>query len=357
MSANPTENLDIKQSEDSLSNVESSVDPETPIVESEEPASKKARKPFVFTEKRKEAFERCRQRREERAKEKRASAAEMAEVRKILSIMKADKSAPPLFSTQPIPASMENRSTQDLTDSVPRAASNLTMTSTPINLPQHLQLRSQTLAQKAPEVLPLPKLETAATPLTSPALTPPVSTLETQQSSSSMATTTSSHEVSPFSVAEVPIAEVDFSKSSCQKSSYGQDTEINERKRKVQFDMNEEYIEGVGAGNHPPFYEGANETQHMAIDHEESPYYRVKDTDSLDDDTLYALLMEARRRKETSSVYQMRRDSGKMQRPTQASLFLDSVGGNMSHPSQLFSSHLIHSAKPKASAPSNFTWL
>jgi hypothetical protein len=129
-------------------------------------------------------------------------------------------------------------------------------------------------------------------------------------------------------------------------------------KRKVHFNTDEdEMIEGVGAGNHPPYLR--EESRHaMEEEEEQAPYYRVQNTDDLDDDTLYALLLEARRRKERSnSVFETRRTTGKMQRPSQASLFLDSVGGESNHPSQLFNSHFIHSAKPKAGSNTGFTWL
>ena len=150
---------------------------------------------------------------------------------------------------------------------------------------------------------------------------------------------------------------------SLQKSESEHDREHESRKRKVTFDIQEYPIEGVGAGNHPPFHHDDSEDDEMAgttsDERYNTAYNRVPNPSELDDDTLYALLNEARRRTERASIYASRRDTGKMQRPSQASLFLDSVGGQtFHHPSQLFNSHHVSSrTHTGSSAAQGFLWL
>jgi len=335
------ENVEVKQSEPEVVEVPDSTTSHSPD-ESQEPPTKKARKPFVFTEKRKEAFERCRQRREERAREKRASAMELTAVRDMMNQLKADRcsNTQPLFSTQ----SSAHRTTQDLTDCVPLAASNLTMTSTPINLPQQIKSAQVKMEEMVMTTSSMSK-ETVESPK-------PTLQQSSPSSSSLPREANVSQNVSSIVVQEIPLSFEGDQNQDTYSQNHGT------LKRKVHFNTDEdEMIEGVGAGNHPPYLR--EESKHaMEEEEDQAPYYRVQNTDDLDDDTLYALLLEARRRKERSnSVFETRRTTGKMQRPSQASLFLDSVGGESNHPSQLFNSHFIHSAKPKAGSNTGFTWL
>ena len=299
-----------------------------PVELTSEPPTKKARKPFVFTEKRKEAFERCRQRREERAREKRASGqANFKEVQIYMQRLKSDKNAPatPLFSTQSI-----TRNTPDSTDCVPRAASNLTMPTTQINLPSQIKLKEETL------VLPTATSSTSLAPS------------QPQEAQAPIQPSTMSETSSPSMEVEAQTSTV-HKEEEKKHAVYEEQT----RKRKVHFQRHEEE-ELVGAGNHPRYADEDDEDANIPMPLQ---YHQIKNVDALDDDTLFMLLAEAKRRTEMQNMYSNRREYGKMQRPSQAALFLDSVASpSQFHPSQLFNSNQIHSAKPKSQV-SHFTWL
>jgi hypothetical protein len=85
---------------------------------------------------------------------------------------------------------------------------------------------------------------------------------------------------------------------------------------------------GQGAGNHAPFIP--------------QKYNQVLDPSQLDDDTLYRLLNEAKAREERKSLFEMRRQEHKVQRPSNASMFLDSVQSFTNHPAQLFNANSLY---------------
>jgi hypothetical protein len=327
--------------------------------ESEAPPLKKQRKPFVFTDKRKEAFERCRQRREEKAKEKRASGLYKYQVQEYMSKLKAankyKKIADELNDTnEPIlPSSpsayITHRQTHEPLDCVPTAATTLTIPTTHPNLPP---------------ITEPPKLSMEAT--ASMATSNSVSTEPVQTTMSNVSVL----QVTPQmlqsqSSKSLPVdddEEMDTHDSYQQRMQAPQQVQVQvqqeSRKRKVQFsDTPSQQHELVGAGNHPSFEENDMEEE----EDEDSPpqmyYQNVIDPSKLNDDELVALLSEAKARLQQRSMYDTRRETGKQRRPSQASLFLDTVGGaHTTHPSQLFSNHNLHqTAKPRATG--HLVWL
>lgn len=329
---------------ESNSNVESKQSEETKVNVPEdsnligEPPAKKARKPFVFTEKRKEAFERCRQRREERAKEKRESGYYQYQIKEYMKAYKREleenRKAMSDICLPPLPLPHPHRQQQLQTDCVPTVATELTIPTTQPNQPpptivsQMSQKPMEVVEEKIVLMQPPPQTETQS-----------VSAQETihpsQLSSNQLKT----------NMNELNI----------------QNQQVETRKRKVDFAETDTYI-GVGAGNHMPLQSSTYVDDEDEDDENDMQVYTKPNRSmDMDDEDLIALLEEAKQRVQRRSVnttmLQQRRTIGKQQRPSQASLFLDTVSGSgVTHPSQLFSNHNLHqSAKPKSS--SAFVWL
>lgn len=314
----------ISEISESNSNVESKQSEEvsTTVLEEnkDQPPAKKARKPFVFTEKRREAFERCRQRREEKAKEKRESGYFNYQIKEYMraikheaQLRKKEAASDPSLLSLPSP----HRPQPLPTDCVPTVATELTIPTSQPNLPPPVAVSQ--MSQKPMEVVE-------------------------QKIASSL-----SIELPPATTSIVESEEKIDNK--LQTQSQSQDT----RKRKVDFAETDTYI-GIGAGNHQAdeLYEEDEDEDNFEEQIQNQPSRNRMD---IDDDSLIALLEEAKQRVQQRSIFTQKRTNVKQMRPSQASLFLDSVSGSMTHPSQLFSNHnLHHTAKPKPST-SSFVWL
>ncbi len=294
-----------------------------PITESvdslttEEPTTKKPRKPFVFTEKRRQAFEKCRQLRAEKVAERQKALSE--------------------GQVSDLPRWRVHRELKRL-----RQQLELTNTNSADFTPQ-----SQTQ-----EVVSAKEMEISAQ---SPNQPP-----EIMEMSARSVDTNLKMEMVPI---QVPM--IQSSQSTTESSSIRM--EVEDRKRKhvefadtidtinedddSQMEMEDESEDvsyhGTGAGNHAPF--------------EYQKYNEVINPSTLDDETLYRLLNEAKAREERKSIFEHRRTEHKMQRPSNASMFLDSVQSFNNHPSQLFNANSLYirnnaSAQP-SSHQSNYTWL
>lgn len=303
-----------------------------------EPPAKKARKPFVFTEKRKEAFERCRQRREERAKEKRESGYYNYQIKEYMQAFKREleesKKATSDICLPPLPSS--HRQQQLQTDCVPTAATELTI---PTTNPNQAPASTQSQMMQRPMEVVEEKIPSYSSQI------PQEQSVNTQNVQST-------------------IVDSQINEENIKHPLKLQNQQVETRKRKVDFAETDTYI-GMGAGNHPPLQQYQDEDEDDEDDrmvYTKPQQSKLNSTMDIDDDDLIALLEEAKqrvqRRNANSVMLHDRRVQGKQMRPSQASLFLDTVSGSgVVHPSQLFSNHNLHqSAKPRSSS-SAFVWL
>jgi hypothetical protein len=278
---------------------------------SEEPTVKKPRKPFVFTEKRRQAFEKCRQLRAEKVAERQKALSEgqvsdlprwrvhreLKRLRQQLELTNTNTvDFTPQSQTQEvttakemeISAQLPNQAPQIMETNAPSVDTNLKMEMKPIEIPmmQSSQLTNESIPMK----------------------------METEDRKRK---------------------HVEFA-----DTIYEEESEMEDESDNISF-------HGTGAGNHAPFID--------------EKYEDTVDPSNLDDETLYRLLAEAKAREERKSLFEHRRTEHKIQRPSNASMFLDSVQSFNNHPSQLFNANSLYVRNNVSSLPvnrqSNYTWL
>lgn len=326
-------NESLKQSEEVDTKAEklpTLTESQSEIVESEnlnsdDQGGKKPRKPFVFTEARKAAFERCRVRRAEKLKEIREGV-----VSKPLTVRQIKKEL--------TRARLEYKTKIDLfKQSISRNQS----------ADQLTQSKELTISALQPNVSELPSAPAPVAQSMEVNEVPITAMIQQQQQLQ-----TESQTSLPSAIPSMEV-EMTSSNSSSSSPTTAFPTQSDERKRKhsVHFqdeietrehavDEEEDDVHmGVGAGNHPP-------------------YDQVIDPTQLDDDTLMRLLQEARARQERGSMFESRRVEVKAPRPSNASMFLDTIQPMYNHPSQLFNvNSQFVKREPRPQASNSFVWL
>jgi len=280
---------------------------------------KKTRAPYVYTEKRKQAFELCRLRRAETiAKRKAVEQVETAAKKEVRSNIRTLRNLMEVVDPKLISNTLQHtlRSVQS-SQTMPSTAPDLTVSSTAPNLP--------------PLPGPLPELSEVPAPM--PAASTPMEE-ETPTASPPPPVTTAPASDPPadprlLRVTERPI------------------------KRKQSPPRR-----GTGAGNHEP-YEG--DPGYVEANYE--PREEAVDIDAMTDEQLTEFMARARANAEARGLFNVRRMTNKMARPSHATMFLDHsyMHAQTSHPSMLGSRMQSQQQPPSAggagAGASDFLWL
>jgi hypothetical protein len=338
----------------------------TSAVHPDEPATKKARKPFVFTEKRKQAFERCRELRAQKVAERLKALSEtqvsqnhprwkvLRELRRLrqqldLTTKQIDENPHSLPQSQEVVQAKN----LEIVSHMPNQAS--AVQEAPLPTPPSVPTADQSLQGLKVSVRPVSEIATSYLSQKPPSnsSSTPVSSMEAIHSPQEMSTSNEEEGDTYMqqTTQQRKRKHVEFDDQVHVREYQGQSSQDAEN------DMDEEdlqhYHQGVGAGNHPPFAETS------------SRYQQVVDPSKLDDDTLIALLQEARSRQQRQSMFDQRRVESKVARPDNASMFLDTVQSFQSYPSQLFNTNSLYvrgnqgqsqQAQP-SSHKSGYVWL
>jgi hypothetical protein len=313
---------------------------------------KKPRKPFEWTEKRKQQFEECKRKRAAKVAERKQAAklskeAEQEVRRKIKAwreLMLAPEH-PNLISS----LSDAVNSAQNISSSSPTSSPDLTVLSTMPNLappamtpaasaapssqPAQPSLQPQQSSLQAP---PPQSQATASVPAATQA-----SSAQTVEMEEDMATSAAQMFPPPPAPPQEPAA------------AQMQDPRI-QRQLERRFEVDEVPINGkrkaphlrlgTGAGNHEPYegeegYDEAPQTANATRGRFEQYQRGTLSVDQLSDEELAVFMLQARQEAENRSFFNVRRMGGKMQRPSHATMFLDHAYTNerSSHPSTLVS--------------------
>jgi hypothetical protein len=280
---------------------------------------KKVRAPFVYTDKRKQAFELCRQKRAETLAKKREAEKELKEkqkevrstMREIRGIMYKADAAPELIN-------------QHLSNTLHSMQSPTTKTSEPVLMEEEQAPTPAAMPQTQPRPEPAAAMAQAPAPAAT-SVRPPAMKRAFEE--------------------DEPVVSVGS-------------MQVTER-RVVHFGGPPPRM-GTGAGNHAPFEgeDGYGEQQ-------EEPDEQAMDEAHAEptDEEVAVMYEQARMEAERRGMFNQRRESGKMMRPSHAAMFLDHayVHTMGAHPSQLHTPHrgpTSHGgAGAGASASSNLVWL
>jgi hypothetical protein len=332
---------------------------------------KAARKPFVWTDKRKEAFEECKRKREIKIAQRKqadevAKAAEREVRQQIRALRTLMQSTDPQIISNTLSQTVHSVQQLGSLSSTPTSAPDLTVSSTMPNVapsPQSAPIAPSppvTIAQTpTPQLTAVERMEeeqenlmkveveeeqsmiTSASQMFPPSNASPSQTLTGQTETQSMAMVdprTQRQKTTRFDVDEVP---------------------IHAGKRKVAH-----LRMGTGAGNHEP-YEGEENYQEIPTEQDTryDQYQRgTINVDELSDEELALFMLQARQSAEQRNLFSVRRTNGKMIRPSHASMFLDHayVHESTNHPSSLASRSLPHQPPSRVAAresDSQFMWL
>lgn len=305
---------------------------ESENVNSDHQGGKKLRKPFVFTEARKAAFERCRVRRAEKLKEIREGVVSkpltVREIKKELTRARLEYKSKIEHFKQSI---SRNKTAEQ--DQVTQSK-DLTISVLQPNV-------SEALSVPAPVALSMEVNEVPITQAMMLAQQPQAQTQNSTSLSSAIAPSTEMTMDAEETSLSNPTPTPALLPSEERKRKHGvhfQD-EVQTYEHAIDDEEDDDIHMGVGAGNHPP-------------------YQQVIDPSQLDDETLFQLLQEARQRQERSSMFESRRVEVKAPRPNNASMFLDTIQPMYNHPSQLFNvNSQFVKREPRPQASSSFVWL
>lgn len=270
---------------------------------------KKVRAPYVYTDKRKEAFERCRLKRAETiAKRKEEETAKDGVKKEVRSQIRTLRNLMETTDPQLISSSLQ-QTLHSVQTTLPMSAPDLTVSSMrpseppPPQPPQMEVEPAPTPQQELTTTAPQQQLPQAVQAL------PPKAPLTFEQ----MAQEDEEWQTAPddpndprLQVREMPIVS---------------------GKRKLPPPR-----KGTGAGNHEP-YEG--EPGYVEVQYR--PREEAVDIDRMSDEELALFMARARDNAERRGLFNVRRQNGKMQRPSHASMFLDHsyVHAQSVHPSNL----------------------
>lgn len=340
---------------------------------------KAPRKPFEWTEKRKEAFEECKrkravkvaQRKEVLQLSKEAEREVRLKIKAWRTLMQSPEEARLIMSSS---LSHTASSAQQTFNSTPTSAPDLTVLSTMPNV----------MPPQAPQPGPLPPLPTpqatsAAVPAQVSAPTQPQTQPQpqpqTQTQTQSSATTNPSASATTMEEEHMAASASEMfpqpAPTAATLSAPQADPRL-QRQAERRFEVDEVPINGkrkaphlrlgTGAGNHEP-YEGEDGYEAPPPRAATSRYEQYErgtiNVDDLSDEELALFMMQARQSAEQRSMFNVRRREGKAQRPSHSSMFLDHAYTHerSSHPSTLVARSLPQQPQGPFTHAQQYMWL